>query len=162
MASMYEGLTPEGLVDKVRAHGLSTKTDDICKAQDIFGHARESTLVELANDPRKSETFYMIVFNIWHWQDATRFYNRHSNQDYERMRAEAKEVATALAAVKEEAEEHQQDCNIWMERCRSSEAAHAETVKELEFYKDGYEYANRQIVELKAKLYDLMVAKEGK
>ena len=160
MASMYEGLTPAGLVDKVKAHGLSTDLDDICKAQDILGHACESTLVELANDSRNSETFYMILFHIWNWQDAARFYNQHSNPEYQRMWNTAKEAEAKLAEANIKAEENEQDCNLWMERYRSSEAAHAKTVEELEFYETGYKRANEQIVKLKAKLYDLMVKED--
>lgn len=100
MTSIYEKIeSPKELVQLVAHQGLSTRQEDICRAQDIFGRASIKDLVELANDngirnsngekdPQGawsdgskgfSQTFYSVLFTIWNWEDATRFYNKHSN-----------------------------------------------------------------------------------
>lgn len=101
MASQYDSIkTAEELLKEVAAHGLSTKPEDICRAQDIFGRSEVKELIRLCQDngrlkgfdgepdPRGtyssgrvglSKYFYQVAFKIWSWEDATRFYNQHSN-----------------------------------------------------------------------------------
>lgn len=51
MASQYDSIkTAEELLKEVAAHGLSTKPEDICRAQDIFGRSEVKELIRLAND----------------------------------------------------------------------------------------------------------------
>ena len=167
MASQYDSIkAPEELIRIVSMHGFSTQIDDRLRAQDIIGRAPIEDLVKLANTPGKtSENFYMVLFNIWHWADATRFYNQYSNPDYKEMKQKDQEIGRLkreVAAAQEEAAEHHEDCQEWMQRHKKEVDAHAETRKEAEFYQAGYEAANQEIIRLKAKLYDLMVAKEEK
>ena len=101
MASQYDSIkTAEELLKEVAAHGLSTKPEDICRAQDIFGRSEVKELIRLANDngrlngfdgepdPRGtyssgrvglSKYFYQVAFKIWSREDATSFYNQHTN-----------------------------------------------------------------------------------
>lgn len=186
MASQYDSIqTPKDLITRVSIQGFSTNQEDICRAQDIFGRAPIEDLVFLANDigrvndkgePDPEGTwssgrrgtraiFYQILFHIWNWEDATRFYNQHSNPDYKEMKQKDQEIGhlkREVAAAQEEAAEHHEDCQEWMQRHKKEVDAHAETRKEADFYMAGYEAANQEIVRLKAKLYDLMVAKEEK
>jgi len=167
MASQYDSIqTPKELLTKVAMHGFSTQIDDKLRAQDIFGRAPIEDLVELANTAGKtSENFYMVLFSIWHWSDATRFYNQHSNPDYKEMKQKDQEIGRLkreVEAAQEEAAEHHEDCQEWMRRCEEEHAAHAETRNEVEFYKVAAKMAQQEIIELKAKLYDFMVAMEGK
>ena len=49
--SKYDSIeTAAELVAEVQAHGLSTAQEDICRAQDIFGHTSVEELAHLAND----------------------------------------------------------------------------------------------------------------
>lgn len=46
MASQYDSIkTAEELLKEVAAHGLSTKPEDICRAQDIFGRSEVKELM---------------------------------------------------------------------------------------------------------------------
>lgn len=183
MASQYDKIkTPKELLVQVSMHGFSTKTEDVCRAQDIFGRAPIEELVALANDNGRlnelgepdpegtwssgrkgyQQVFYQVLFHIWNWEDATRFYNQHTNPEFKKLRESVTELTADLAEARTDAEEAQQDCEVWMSKHRASEAAHAETVRELEFYQGGYEAAHLEITKLKAKLYDMMMAQEGK
>lgn len=52
MESIYDGIkTAKELLEAVSVQGLSTKTEDICRAQDIFGR---STTEELVTQGTKS------------------------------------------------------------------------------------------------------------
>ena len=51
MASKYDSIkTAKDLVSEVMMHGFSLNQEDICRAQDIFGHSTIEELVNLAND----------------------------------------------------------------------------------------------------------------
>ncbi len=100
--SMYDSIkTAAELVAEVQAHGLSSAQEDICRAQDIFGHTAVKELARLANDIGQNNdkgepdpngtrssgrrgtqsTFYSILVNIWHWEEVTRFWNLHTNPE---------------------------------------------------------------------------------
>ena len=109
--SKYDSIeTAADLVREVQNYGLSTAQDDICRAQDIFGHSSVDELVSLANDIGRNNddgepdpkgswssnrratqgTFYSIIFAIWNWEDACRFWNLHTNpqtEQFEEVRA---------------------------------------------------------------------------
>lgn len=178
MKSIYDSIqNPKDLLRYVSVHGLSTSQEDIVRVQDIFGHASLDELIALANDngrmdedgkpdPRGSfstgkkglsSVFYSVLFNIWNWEDATRFYNTYSNfpvidnqKELELLRikeSEAKEQVTRLentvAEVKSQFEK---------EKDRAYRAEHDlfEAEKRLN-EKDN------EIVRLKAKLYDMIM-----
>ena len=119
MASIYEGMTAKNLIESVMMHGFSTKQEDICKAQDIFGRTAVDELVALARDNGRndadgnhdpdgswssgrrgtSSTFYMIASNICNWEEVTRFWNLHSNPEH-------KELMELRGKLKDEMKEH--------------------------------------------------------
>lgn len=178
MASIYDKIkTPKELLQLVSHQGLSTEPEDICRAQDIFGRASVGELVELANDngrknsngekdPRGSwadgsrglsATFYSVLFHIWSWEDATRFYNEHSNfvlidrmEELKTLKAEReKNEQIALNAMN--------DVKTRIEEEKKMAAAIAdlkESVREKDYEN---ERLKDEILRLKAKLYDMMV-----
>ena len=153
MASQYDSIqTPKELLAKVAMHGFSTQIDDKLRAQDIFGRAPIEDLVELANTAGKtSENFYMVLFSIWHWTDATRFYNQHTNPEIKTMKFGMKADQKYIKEL-----EHKNEILVGNINCLMDENDRAaSTSKELE-------KANLEIMRLKAKLYDMMVAKEEK
>lgn len=182
MASQYDSIkTAEELLKEVAAHGLSTKPEDICRAQDIFGRSEVKELIRLANDngrlngfdgepdPRGtyssgrvglSKYFYQVAFKIWSWEDATRFYNQHSNfpmidamDRAEKFCEENEQLNVALAAANDAtAQEH--------EMRLEETAAKLDAQKEIDRLKAELHDRDMAIMELKAKLYDLMM-KEG-
>lgn len=153
MASQYDSIqTPKELLTKVAMHGFSTKIDDKIMAQDIFGRAPIEDLVELANTEGKtSENFYMVLFNIWHWTDATRFYNQNSNPEYIKLRNGMESDRKYIKEL-----EHKNEILVGNISCLMDENDRtASATKELE-------KAKLEIMRLKSKLYDMMIEKEEK
>lgn len=180
MASIYDEIkTPKELLDRVKMRGFSTNLVDVCRAQDIFGNAPIGSLVELANDngrvdangnpdPNGSwskgrdgyqKTFYMVLFSIWNWEEATRFYNEHTNPEIASLRERAKKLdsteANLLGAYNTIEQKDEQLANAGafaLEQEKKASRLEAENA----------ELAD-EIIRLKAKLYDMMekASKEG-
>lgn len=185
MASRYDNIqTAAELVREVSLHGISLDVDDINRAADIFGHSPEEDLAFLANDiGRDNEngepdpkgtlfsgrrgtrsTFYSILFHIWNWEDATRFWDRHTNpakEMREKTIAEQKAEIAELMALKEEAEkrakklrETENDLLLQVDNLRKEvEALKEQSKKDL----TAYHEKNQECIVLKARLYDLIV-----
>lgn len=184
--SKYDNIkTAAELVKEVRLNGLSLAQEDICRAQDIFGNAPIEELVFLANDigrnnrdgepdpkgtvssnrPATQNTFYSILFRIWHWDDATRFWNQHSNPEHE-------EVKELRAKLKAEMVEHSKTKEALKEQKISTDAEHkflliekgkrveqGEKIRSLEAMLHDRDMT---VMELKAKLYDMIMKEEQK
>ena len=169
--SKYDSIkTAAELVAEVRANGLSTVQEYICRAQDIFGHTPIEELDRLANDigrdndkgepdphgtwsssrPATQATFYRIVFSIWNWEDAVRFWNQHTNPQTE----ELKKLRSA-----------NKELTVRLDKLLADQKVNDETVNRLERglidAQRKAEEAGAEVVSLKAKLYDLLVAKKG-
>jgi len=173
MASIYDNIkTARDLVYHVKNHGLSTNPEDICRAQDIFGHSTIEELDDLANDigrndengnpdPKGSwssnriptrDTFYNILFIIWNYDEATRFWNRHTNPD-----------RAKLIAVSEENKKLKKDVRDLKGKLEKEHAIRlGETRQKLEIDEKVGKLAaelhdrDMTIMELKSKLYDLI------
>lgn len=184
MSSKYDNIkTDAELVAEVQIHGLSLAQEDICRAQDIFGHTPIKELVRLANDigrnnensepdpkgTRSSDrratqnTFYSILTNIWHWEEVTRFWNTYTNHDHEKLvevRAIRNDLKEQLGKLEAQLEES---------RARTKEEHEARLAETAEKLVAGKEI-NRleaelhskvlEIMELKSKLYDLLVERK--
>jgi len=173
MSSIYDEIkTAADLIREVALHGLSTKQEDICRAQDIFGRSSVEELVLLANDNGRNDehgnpdpkgswssgrrgtqsTFYIIAFSIWNWEDATRFWNQHTNPDKEMLvktyeeNAALKKQNESLAERRNQLlQEVEEAANKWQITYEQFREQEARALK-----------AEDEIVQLKAKLYDLM------
>lgn len=182
MSSIYDGIkTPKELLQEVRINGLSTKQEDIYRAQDIFGHAPIADLVELANDNGKlkdfngtpdprgtivsgregfSKCFYQVLFHIWNWEDATRFYNQHSNflvidamEERKTLHQKVDQLGKELEHVKSDLiQEHNERLN--------ATTAELGARKKIDLLEAEVHDRDMTIMELKAKLYDLMTKTE--
>ena len=174
MASKYDNIkTAKDLVSEVMMHGLSLNQEDICRAQDIFGHSTIEELVVLANDigwndengnpdPKGTRssgrrgtrsTFYQIAFNIWNWEDATRFWNQHSNPDKDTLGAAVKEAKAELKR-KNEAYESLRERAVNLDSNLSNYVQ-----KEFEA-RTALKEAEAEIIRLKARLFDMMEAQK--
>ncbi len=177
MSSEYDKIkTAKELVNHVMVHGFSTKTDDVVRAQDIFGNSTIEELAFLANDIGRDDkdgnpdpkgtmcsgrratrgTFYSILFQIWNWEDATRFWNAHTNPEHERLA----ELRTENAALKTIAKQAEVDRERFNKERADREAYIDEKLAILEEAIHKAEAAENEIMRLKAKLYDLTVGKE--
>ena len=183
MASQYDSIkTAEELLKEVATHGLSTKPEDICRAQDIFGRSEVKELIRLANDngrlngfdgepdPRGtyssgrvglSKYFYQVAFKIWSWEDATRFYNQHSNFPVMDAPEENKMLHQQVKELNGELKRAKDDRDVEHRRCREAVDAEQAAQKKIGQLEAEVHDRDMTIMELKAKLYDLMM-KEGK
>ncbi len=175
--SIYDKInTAKELLTEVTIHGLSTKTEDICRAQDIFGHTAIEDLVALANDNGMNgsmstgrrgtqSVFYQVAFTIWHWEDATRFYNQHTSPEFkagkdavEKLRCEMRDHSATKKALQEQVQKTQEQHQLVLDERRKANDAE---IKALHLESEIHD-RDMQIMELKAKLYDMMMAQEGK
>ena len=175
MASIYDNIkTPKELLEIVKVHGLNTEIEDVCRAQDIFGRAPIEDLVALANDNgRKNgagepdpdgswssgrdglqKTFYSVLFHIWNWEDATRFWNQHTNPEYASLKKTAgkvKELDAELSTAKSECTSTKIEAEIFRADLEKAEAENTNLSAKGKAQEE-------EIMKLKARLYDLMVA----
>ena len=181
MASKYDEIkTAAELVREVRVHGLSLAQEDICRAQDIFGHTTIDELEKLANDNGRTDdngkpdpngawssgregtqrVFYSILFHIWNWEDATRFWKQHTDPEYKKMKAAMEAAGRDQAERIGRIKELEKRCDMLVENevlvADTAEAMRVEAASE----RKRAERAEFEIVKLKARLYDLMF-KEG-
>lgn len=173
MSSKYDNIkTAADLVREVMAHGLSTVQEDICRAQDIFGNASVEELAALANDIGRNNdqgepdpkgtwssnrkatqgTFYMIAFSIWNWEDATRFWNQHTNPEHDALR----EAKKSLKTMEDKAKELTAELDREQEARATVEEGYIRLVGKYNEAERQAKAAEAEIMALKAKLYDYM------
>ena len=173
MNSIYDNIkTAAELVSYVSVHGLSLKDEDICRVQDIFGNSTIGELADLANDigrcnekgepdPNGSwssgrkgtrNTFYSILFNIWNYEDAVRFWNMHTNPEHEQLKLLKKERDEKDKKIAE----LQNQLEIERYNHKSEETAWSEDRKEIKELEESLHDRDMTIMQLKAELYDLM------
>lgn len=180
MSSIYDNIkTAKDLIREVMVSGLSTKQEDICRVQDIFGHSTIEELVELANDNGRNDengnpnpkgswcggrkgtysTFYMVLFNIWNWEDATRFWNQHTNPDMETKISLYKQnvrLDEELAEYKRKCDNLKKDISeLQTQRCEHMNKMYDMT-RELTEKTEKLKESETQIIVLKARLFDMM------
>lgn len=175
--SKYDSIkTAADLVAEVQAHGLSTVQDDINRAADIFGNDTIENLVRLANDiGRNNEigepdpkgswsssrratqgTFYMIASAVWNWEEVTRFWNLHTNPEHDeltKLRNEGKELRSEVQKLKGQIEEEHTNCLAERAMAVKLKAEKSKLAADLHD-------AKMNEMELKAHLYDLMMAEK--
>lgn len=177
MSSKYDAIkTAADLVREVQNHGLSTAQEDICRAQDIFGSSCIDELVRLANDigrnddqgkpdpkgtwssDRKSTqgTFYMIAFSIWNWEDATHFWNQHTNLEHEAYQ----EAKKCLQVQEDKVKELKITLNREQEARATAEEEYNRLLGRCDEAERRAEAAEMEVVALKAKLYDYLMKDE--
>lgn len=184
--SKYDSIkTAAELVKEVQMHCLSMAQDDLNRAADIFGNSTVEELVALANDigrnnengepdPKGSwssgrkptrDTFYSIISHIWNWEEVTRFWNLYTNPDHEKLdelRDVRDDLKNDIGLLERALETSRAEVKA------EHEARLAATSNELKALKEtgrlGAELHSRdmEIMELKAKLYDLMTKEERK
>lgn len=176
MPSKYDNIkTATEMVQEVICHGLSTNQEDIIRVQDIFGQSTIGELDRLANDIGRNneygepdpkgtwsstrhptrDAFYMILFNIWNWEDATSFWNQYSNPEREEL--------LKLRNTCEEWSKHSDNQDKLYQEVRSDyleeRNLRLDAEEKLKSAREEIEAKDLEIMKLKAKLYDLMTDK---
>lgn len=169
--------TAAELVALVSWQGVSTKPEDIGRMQDIIGHSTIEELDRLANDHGQCDmngnpdpngtwssgrrgtrdTFYHLLSIIWNWQDLMNFWNEHTNPDHFRVKELEEKVKKAEAACKR----FNEDYNELRKGAEELSNHKAKLTAVAMDQKNRLEAQAREIMEFKAKLYDLMVKENG-
>lgn len=174
MASIYDNIkTAKELVREASVHGFSTNQEDICRAQDIIGHSTIEELDWLANDiGRENENgepdpngtcysgrrgtrdiFYSILFNIWNYEQATRFWNEHTNPERKELN-DLRQKNKVMDALAEKVTARNDELEKQTEQAAQEIGKlHEELAEE----KRRADEAEAEIIKLKARLYDLLV-----
>jgi len=156
--SKYDSIkTATDLIFEVRMHGLSLEQDDRNRAADILGNSGIKELADLANNaqcrnengmttgkPHTMETFYFIAFSVWGWEQATRFFNEHSNP----VTKAAREIAAELSKLQAEHKTLKVQSKYNSDMCTRQQ-------DELADLQTTMQEQAMEILTLKAKLYDL-------
>lgn len=151
MASEYDKIeTFKDLYISVKAHGMQTNIEAVCRAQDIIGHSTETELLNILEKDRGN--FYLIISTCWDRDRVFEFWNKHSNPDRQRMneaikengnlREELKKADAATRLFKESAE-------TWKKSFAEEQTAKFKAERELK-------EAQNEIQRLKAMCFDLM------
>lgn len=159
--------TAAELVTYTLAFGVPTDPESICKMQDIIGHSTQGELEALAEKykehDRNGKQFYFILYHIWSWEDATKFFMEHSSLTIERFQDQIEELEEKNAFYEKENKKlttlYESEKGSRKDLAGSLEKA-IDSYNMLEKKADQLEQKiimqNQEILELKAKLYDLM------
>lgn len=159
--------TAAELITFTLAFGVPTDPESICRMQDIIGNSTTGELEALAEKykehDRNGKQFYFVLYHIWSWEDATRFFMQHSSLTVQNLRDEngalSDQVADQEKEIKDLTAQHTNDTNrIEDLKEKFEKAAQAAIAQEQKAASLTAELANkdREIIELKAKLYDLI------
>lgn len=153
--------TARELITLISWQGIPTDVESICTMQDIIGHTTQDELIRLAQDDgldrREDGTWstgrrgtqkdtMALLFTIWHWEDATRFYNNHVNPVARENKEKAAQVEIYKDKLEKATEAAQHNMEIWEEADERAEKAERQL-------KD----AQAEIMRLKSMLFDYMV-----
>lgn len=138
--------------------GLDVTNEAICDYQDMIGHSSIEQLSELANGEQR-ETFYRVYGVAYGTIAAIKFYCQNSRS----LVREIEEREEAAIDAEERAEEAKKRAEFWetryndqRERREAAEADGSRIIDENSELRKELEAAQREIVELKVKLYDMM------
>ena len=174
MASIYDDIkTATELVHEVMASGMSTKDEDLVRVQDILGRSTIAELDTLANDIGRNDehgnpdpkgawssnrrptrdTFYSIIFKVWNYEEAVKFWNSHTNPEH-------KDLAKMRQSFKTVTKQNT-DFKVQVAELTAREENARDRVNELADQVDSLQRQltekDAEITRLKAKLYDLIV-----
>lgn len=151
MASEYDKIkTFKELYISVKAHGMQTNIDAVCRAQDIIGHSTEAELLDILEKDRMN--FYLIIGICWDRERVFDFWNKHSNPDRQRMNEAIKENGNLREELKKAHDSNktfERHSQAWKEAFENANTAKAKAEKELAA-------AREEIQRLKAMCFDLM------
>ena len=149
--------TIDELMNFIQAHGIPTDTESICKMQDIAGHSTIEELTEIANGDHHHR-FYNMLFKVWNYEDAIRFYNQNSNPAY----IEAGKAAAELKKTREKMREDAETIDGLMLRIGTLEEQEKKARVDISNIDEKAAALEFENMVLKAKLYDLMVKEDPK
>lgn len=159
--------TASELITYTLAFGVPTDPESICRMQDIIGHSTEEELEALADKyqehDRTGKQFYFVLYHIWNWEDATRYFLQHSSLTVKGLEDSVEELSNDKVNLTKENDKLRTWHDNDTERIKDLNAQLAEAVKtvsdqdrEADNLRQSIILKDQEIIELKAKLYDLM------
>lgn len=143
------------LLKRVQATGgLDCDIDSVCEYQDMIGHSSEEQLADLANG-KYSRVFYRVYCEAYNVHQTIEFYCKHGKF--------FRKLQENLADAKADVEKYEVLMNGAKNRADSLEALNKRLTDDLAGMQKKsdaddamIETLNAEIIQLKAKLYDMM------
>ncbi len=168
--------TAAELMEYISISGMPTDQERIFRMQDIIGHTAVEDLVAIANDIGRNDEhgnpdpngtwssgrrgtqglFYSLIFHIWNWEDATRFWNKYTNPDKKLLTKTYED----LANLKKQNEHLTARRNELLEEVKDATENWKKTYNQFREQEQRAINAEEEIIRLKARLYDLMMKEE--
>lgn len=149
----YEDLV--ALLKKVQTTGgLDCDQASICDYQDMIGHSTADQLRELANGVY-SGAFYRVYGISYGTLESIKFYMQNSNKVYDILLERDNAVIDRDEALEKLENQKQKIADNFLKAQNAMDAAEEEKAARLKAEED-LKKAQAEIIELKAKLYDLI------
>lgn len=156
MLKKFEDLTTAAdLLTYIKAHGRPTDIKSICRMQDIIGHTAVNHLIDITQE--NTSHMMPLLLDIWNWEDATNFYNKHINVEYRDTRKALKDITADCISWKERAEDLEKVSQSHMADWCKAEAEKKDLQAEAEEQKKRADAAEAEVMKLKAMLFDYMM-----
>lgn len=152
----YEDLVK--LVKRVQATGgMDTDEASVCDYQDMIGHSSDEQLRELANGEMK-HAFYRIYGCAYGTISAIQFFTKHSNK-LDEIIHERDEAICDRDDAREDLKKEKEKTEKAFAQAQKMRDSWEQEKTEKENIKRDLEKAQAEIIQLKAKLYDLIMNK---
>ena len=136
--------------------GLDISNEAIAEYQDMIGHSSIEQLREAANG-KNNETFYRIYGHAYGTTEAIKFYMKNSDKVAEIL-TERDEAEFNAEEARRDADKAKDRAEFWKKEADNTAKAATEFETNLKEALRKIELQAREIIELKARLYDLMTA----
>lgn len=164
--------TIKELIEYITRFGIPTDQENICKMQDIVGHSTIGELLFVANDIGRNDengnpdpsgtwtsnrrgtrdSFYSMLFTIWNWEDACRFWNNNSNPEHQ----EVTELKRELRSIKDRYDYISERNMSYKDQIEKMQKDYEHVLDANAKAAEEIEKKDLEIVRLKARLFDLM------
>lgn len=142
-------------VARESGHLLDLHDEAVTAYQDLIGHATEEENTELCNDPAVNETWYRIYGVAYGTTAAIKWYLNHSNKIAE-MQCDLEEYKAKAAKLEEELKDAKERAGIQKANAETLNSQLYECKRDMEGTLKALEEKDKEIVVLKARLYDLL------
>lgn len=155
---MIKEKTIRELVNRVASesgHLLPLNNEAVITYQDLIGHATEEENTELCNDPALNETWYRIYGVAYGTTAAIKWYLNHSNKIAE-MQADLEYYKREAEAAKEKIDDAKKAAGVQKANAETLNSQLYECKRDMDGTLKALKAKDDEIIQLKARLYDLM------
>lgn len=142
-------------VARESGHLLDLHDESVTVYQDLIGHATEEENTELCNDPALNETWYRIYGVAYGTTAAIKWYLNHSHKIAE-MQADLEYYKREAEAAKEKIDEAKKAAGVQKANAETLNSQLYECKRDMDGTLKELKAKDDEIIQLKARLYDLM------